>query len=296
MQPYSIDIVIPWVNSDDPTWRANFNYWKRKETGNKDACRFRDWGTIRFVLRSIDSHCPWCRNVYLVLSNKSQIPSWLNLDNPSLKLVFHDEFIPKQFLPTFNSDVIEMFFPFIKGLSENFISCNDDMFFCQTMPANFYFNDGIPVSYKRIDTINTPRYNFENILLNNVQFINELTGSVGNYFYHPLHLPVPYVKSLQLFIHSKRNHDIYKALHGKFRTNDDISHWLYYDIQCRLGLVKFITDNRGTSYGNTGELTPINFNQPMICLNEGENSTYMTMKYYIVQLFKHFPEKSRFER
>ena len=39
------------------------------------------------------------------------------------------QFIPNNFLPTFNSCTIEMFIGNIKGLSEYFIYGNDDMFF-----------------------------------------------------------------------------------------------------------------------------------------------------------------------
>ena len=152
-----IDIVVPWVNPNDSVWRKEFEYWKKKETGNKDACRYRDWGFIKFVLRSIEENCPWCRYVFLVLSGPSQIPDWLNIENPKLKIIFHKDYIPEEFLPTFNSNVIELFYSNIKELSENFILINDDMFFCQKKNEDFFFKNNIPVIFKKPQkTINNP--------------------------------------------------------------------------------------------------------------------------------------------
>ena len=50
---------------------------------------------------------PWIRNLYLIVSNKEQVPAWVNQEN--VKIVLHEDIIPAQFLPTFNSTAIEMF-------------------------------------------------------------------------------------------------------------------------------------------------------------------------------------------
>ena len=50
---------------------------------------------------------PWIRTIYLVTNG--QIPYWLNLDNPKLKLITHDEiFSNPNDLPTFSSPAIEV--------------------------------------------------------------------------------------------------------------------------------------------------------------------------------------------
>lgn len=50
-----------------------------------------------------------------------------------IKYVFHDQFIPKKYLPTFSSTVIETFLHYIPGLSENFIYMNDDVYINRPM-------------------------------------------------------------------------------------------------------------------------------------------------------------------
>ena len=43
---------------------------------------------MRYSLRSVASHAPWVRRIFIVTNG--QIPSWLNLDNPRVTLVTHE--------------------------------------------------------------------------------------------------------------------------------------------------------------------------------------------------------------
>ena len=291
-----IDIVIPWVNPKDENWKKDFEFWKEKETGNKDACRFRDWGFIKYTLRSIEKNCPWCRYVFLVLASPSQIPDWLNVDNPKLKIVYHKDYIPEEFLPTFNSNVIEMFFHKIPELSENFISCNDDMFFMVKKDETFYFRNDKPVYKTRYSGIINPRNNWEHILFNNVSFVNKFLSNNLKGFFHPGHVPVNYNKSIQEFVFSK-NKDICKNAFGtkKFRTNTDISHWIFYDIQYRTKMCVVDEHERGYNYAIISGVQKIS-DYPMICINEGELSTEQQIKKYLEQLNNKFKSKCGFEK
>lgn len=51
------------------------------------ASRFEDNEELRYSLRSVETHAPWVRHVYVVTNG--QIPSWMNLDNPRLTIVTH---------------------------------------------------------------------------------------------------------------------------------------------------------------------------------------------------------------
>lgn len=102
--------------------------------------RYRDFGTLKYLLRSIDKFAPWVRNVYLVTCD--QKPEWLNISHPKLKLVSQNSFIPSEYSPTFNSNAIELNFHRIEGLSENFVYFNDDMLLtAPTCPEDFFKND-----------------------------------------------------------------------------------------------------------------------------------------------------------
>lgn len=64
------------------------------------------------------------------------------MDKTKIKVITHDKFIPKEYLPTFNSCTIEMFLWNIPGLSENFLYANDDFFVVNPTKAEDYFEHG----------------------------------------------------------------------------------------------------------------------------------------------------------
>ena len=78
------------------------------------------------------------RTVHLVVSNKEQVPEWL--DQSKVHVVLHEDIIPKELLPTFNSTTIEMFLHKIPGLAEHFIYSNDDMMPMNKMDVHDFFN------------------------------------------------------------------------------------------------------------------------------------------------------------
>lgn len=98
-------------------------------------------GPIRgfvYFCRSLERYAPWIRNIYLVTNG--QIPHWINLDHPRLKIITHEEiFEDKSNLPTFSSPAIEAHLHLIPGLSEKFLYFNDDVFLGQEIwPSDFY--------------------------------------------------------------------------------------------------------------------------------------------------------------
>ena len=89
--------------------------------------RFDDHDELRYSLRSVWMHAPWIRNVIVVTNG--QIPSWLNLTHPKVRVVTHAEIFPNaEHLPTFSSHAIEMHLHSIPGISKTFLYMNDDFF------------------------------------------------------------------------------------------------------------------------------------------------------------------------
>lgn len=145
-----IDAVITYVDSSDNTLADEIARFKRsdwnKNVNSQDSAvanRFRSSGELRYCLRSIEQYAPWIRTVYLIVAKPSQVPKWLNIKNPKLKIVTHDQFIPSKYLPTFNSFVIEAHFHRIKNISQQFLDFNDDMFLCKDVyPEDFISDQG----------------------------------------------------------------------------------------------------------------------------------------------------------
>lgn len=286
-----IDIVIPWVNPNDELWKTEFNYWKEKETGNKDSCRFSDWGFIKYALRSIDENCPWCRYVFLILSSPSQIPDWLNVNNPKLKIVYHKDYIPEEYLPTYNSNVIEMFLCNIKELSDNYISCNDDMFFSKNMPEDFFFKNDLPVCVNSVLRVNAIKNEFWDMLVNDVNLLNKTLNIRKDYIFWADHLPVSYNKNIQSFIMMKIAEDFKNAfINSKFRQSKNLNHFLFNDLQIITKNCILTNTKRGLYFG-TDRMYNINFNVPLLCINEGELSKEKYIINSINQLSKKFTYK-----
>lgn len=109
-----------------------------KQDEDVSASRFEDNEELRYSLRSVEKHAPWVRHIFIVTNG--QIPSWLNLDNPRVTVVTHqDIFLNHSHLPTFSSPAIEAHIHRIPGLSQKFIYLNDDVMFGKDVwPDDFY--------------------------------------------------------------------------------------------------------------------------------------------------------------
>ncbi|KAI4888461.1 hypothetical protein NFI96_001959 [Prochilodus magdalenae] len=109
-----------------------------KQDEDVSASRFEDNEELRYSLRSVEKHAPWVRHIFIVTNG--QIPSWLNLDNPRITVVTHQEIFQNQsHLPTFSSPAIETHIHRIPGLSQKFIYLNDDVMFGKDVwPDDFY--------------------------------------------------------------------------------------------------------------------------------------------------------------
>ena len=131
-----MDIVITYVNGADPEWQRSYAEYTHKPLITK---RYRDWGTLKYLLRAIQKNLPFIGNVFLVVSSRSQVPEWASQE---LKVVTHDQIIPAEHLPTFNSTCIEMFLHRIPGLDEEYIYFNDDIFPVLPCEESDFFRDG----------------------------------------------------------------------------------------------------------------------------------------------------------
>lgn len=135
-----VDIVIPFVDCTDKAWLSDYCNATKAYSYAKE--RFRSWGTLKYWFRGIDRYAPFVRNIVLILARETQIPSWL--DTSKVRIVYHREFMPEQFLPTFNSSVIESFLFNIPDLSDRFIYFNDDMFIINPVELSDFFDGDVP--------------------------------------------------------------------------------------------------------------------------------------------------------
>ena len=94
----SIDFVITWVDGSDIQWLKEKKKYNVNIDVDDSVARYRDFGTLKYVLRSIEKFAPWVRYIYFVTNG--QCPEWLNLKNEKIKFVKHSDYMPKEYLPT----------------------------------------------------------------------------------------------------------------------------------------------------------------------------------------------------
>ena len=140
-----IDFIITWVDMNDPKWQTEFFKYSKDKNNSKNGvskARFRDNGLLRYWFRGVEKFAPWVRKIHFVTSG--QTPEWLDVNNPKIHLVNHSDFVPAQFLPTYNSVVIERYLHKIPTLSEHFVYFNDDFFMINTVEKERFFKNGLP--------------------------------------------------------------------------------------------------------------------------------------------------------
>lgn len=140
-----IDFVITWVDMNDPKWQADFSKYSGRNENTKNGvseARFRDNGFLRYWFRGVEKFAPWVRRIHFVTSG--QKPEWLDESNPKINLVNHKDYIPEEFLPTYNSVVIERYIHRIPGLADHFVYFNDDFYIINTIAPTRFFRNGMP--------------------------------------------------------------------------------------------------------------------------------------------------------
>lgn len=238
-----IDVVYTWVNSDDPVWKEKCGHYRRLYTQSHseigrhamDVARFDDHNEIYYSIKSVIEFLPWVRTIFVVTDQ--QIPDVLSLSS-KIKIIDHREIIDQQYLPTFNSHVIEAHIHNIPELSENFIYFNDDVFVARPLLASHFFNsNGIAslfISGKSLAAmeekgINTPTLSASlssGSILKRDYNINVDRSLVHTY--------VPLRKSMFRFAWTSYENEIRLFLKNKFRTNNDLNlatffvPWLMY--------------------------------------------------------------------
>lgn len=189
----TVDFVLTWVNMNDTGWQKKFaryvNDAGNERNGVSDA-RFRDNGFLRYWLRGVDRFAPWVRTIHMVVSDECTLPDWLDTGNPRLHIVRHSDIIPPEFLPTFNSVVIERYMHRIPGLSEHFVYFNDDFFITRPVSKERFFRNGLPCDIAAFK-YHLPLSQWYRRIKNNVRIINrhfrkkEVMKEFHDKWFHP---------------------------------------------------------------------------------------------------------------
>lgn len=325
-----IDFVVTWVDGNDIEWQKEKEHWQdKKEDVLNTSDRFRDWEFMPYWFRAIEKNTPWVNKIFFI--TQGHIPDWLDTKHPKLSIVRHSDYIPNEYLPTFNSNVIELNLHRIKELSENFVLFNDDMFVNKKMGETAFFENNLPKDIGVLSPLVPSRGTITSIVLNNVEIINDYFEAreliKNNFFkifnlkygkhiiknicilpwknilgFYDSHIPISYKKSIFNKVWEKEPEILYATSANKFRTKEDVNHWLmrYWQI-CEGNFVPKM-EKSGKYYNISDKLDNIVQDilfekHGLICLNDGKIKDFQKSKKTILNAFQtRYPEKSSFEK
>lgn len=307
-----IDLVYLWVDGSDPDWIRKHNAatgTAESDTAGDCRGRYASNDELRYSLRSVENYAPWINRIFIVTDR--QTPSWLAIDNPRIRIVDHTEIIPAEFLPTFNSTVIEHCLFRIPGLSERFLYANDDMFFNRPVaPADFFTSEGAPIvrfnrrPFRKLTLwlkehlLNDPISEYNKTIQNSASIVER---SYGRYIGHKTHHNIDaYSKSLYQETFETFREDIMPTLRHHLRSPEDIQRNLYsYFLMARNKCkVKYVGKSnsfrlhihRRHHYADLEKMNPMLF-----CVNDSQYASDEDRRFLKTWLEKRFPDKSEFE-
>ena len=328
-----IDFVITWVDGGDKDWLAEKMKYLSKDVDTNDvlnaANRYRDMETLKYWFRCVEKYAPWVNKIFFV--TWGHIPKWLNINNPKLKIVNHKDYIPQEYLPTFNSNVIELNLHRINELSECFVNFNDDMFITDYVNKDFFFRKGLPRGTANLYPI-LPRANYDHTTLNNVIIINRhfnkekvmkkfflkffnlkyglyllrfptLNSYRGRWCgFYESHSAISHLKSTMKNVWKEESDALDSACKNRFRANSDISHWLFEKWNFMTGkfypISKYSKRHIDLSDNNEDVVKAIiNRKYKILCINDASvDYDFEKAKKEIIKAFEEIlPEKSSFE-
>lgn len=145
MQNGPIDIVLPWLDDHDSAWQKELQESIRKyprEEGADSNIHFESWDNLHLWFRAVEKFMPWVHRIVLI--TWGHVPEFLRTDHETLLIVRHEDYLPAEYMPTYNSNVIELNVHRIEELSENFVLFNDDTFPLAPVDESYYFQNNLP--------------------------------------------------------------------------------------------------------------------------------------------------------
>ena len=331
-----VDIVYTYVDGSDAKWLTKKSLVEEKLLGRtthaSSSSRFIDNEELKYSLRSIDKFATWVNNIFIVTDD--QIPSWLNLAHPKIKIIDHkDIFSKEEYLPNFNAKAIETQIHHIKELSEHFIYFNDDMFLGRiTKPADFFDINGKPRIFvsEIIPIPNKNAYRFdkreeskkndyqESVINTRILYKNYFGKKI---YYNIRHGVKTLLKSVLVELELLFPNEVHTTAANKFRSGQDLMMFhlcQFYCIDKKLGKPVYLQ-----SIGNTSKLKNLlmlnNHNSfyfinldnnnlaaslqnitktpPFVfCLNQTPSTPVKNLEVMKTFLENYFPNKSQYEK
>ena len=150
-----IDIVVAWVDGSDPIlFKKRMGYLKGEEKKHPGAAatRFHSLEEVHFCVLSILKFAPFVRKLFIVTDQQdpnvhATVKKYFPNRISDIRIVDHTEIFEgyESYVPTFNSICISNMLWRIKGLADQFVYFNDDIFLTRPVRPEVWFKKGRPV-------------------------------------------------------------------------------------------------------------------------------------------------------
>lgn len=328
-----MDFVIAWVDGNDPQWLDEKRRYLPDDTQDDIVARYRDWDLLKYWFRGIERFAPWVNKIHFV--TWGHVPIWLDTDNEKIHIVNHKDFIPKEYLPTFNSHTIELNLHRIPELSEQFVYFNDDMFLTDFVKEDYFFRNGLPCDEFILDAVyfapsSAGAYNGNDLEIINQNFnLKKMKNQyplwkiyypgygIKNLYktfvlmkwpwysgFHYNHLATSILKSTMETVWEKEGDVLSDTCKDKIRSKRNVNQWLFKYWQLASG--NFYPRNASLgrvfhlkSKTSASLVKAIESGEyKMICINDtAKTQNFEQHKELIMQAFeKLLPDKSSFEK
>lgn len=271
-----IDFVILWVDGNDPIWQAEKAKYIPNEQSDNRVQRYRDWGNLKYWFRGVEKFAPWVNKIHFI--TYGHLPIWLNTKHHKLNIVKHSDYMPAEYLPTFNCNPLELNFHRIKNLSEQFVYFNDDTFIINKTKTTDFFKNGLPcdsaalnvhcvdmnfgfnyASFQAIGIVNKYFDFHKSILSNWKKWFNLKNGKqmLRTIYLLPCprfpgiyqpHLPNSFLKSTYELLWENEGKLLDETSKHKFREKLDYTQWTLRNLQLASGQFENRPVNIGKSF------------------------------------------------
>ena len=145
---FPVDLVFTWVDGADPAHVEKRRRFERlcaeheirpnTRADRQLEARYVDAGEIAFSVESVVRYLPWVRTIFVVTDGQRPPLASRLLASGRVRIVDHRQLVPEEYLPTFNSHVLESCLHRVPGLSEVFLYDNDDYMHFSPVPREAF--------------------------------------------------------------------------------------------------------------------------------------------------------------
>lgn len=229
---FPIDVVVTWVDGNDPALNARRSaYIRPDEAREKDIAaptRYADRGEIHWCIRSINKFMPWVNRIYIVTDGQDpKAESRIPVEIIDHKVIFSGY---EEYLPTFNSLSIEAMLWRIPGLSEHFIYFNDDQLVCRSVSPEVFFPSEGHINchgHKASLPLTKAWYSLKHLIsrscqVNHIQQMMDAAAITGNRrtFIRLSHTPHPLLKSTLQQFYEAHPDLLVQNIRNRFRSRE----------------------------------------------------------------------------